>query len=69
MSARLILLAVVLMLLVGCGQKGPLYLPDDSEAAERYGPRPVQDEDISSAHDDTGNNGTSPDDASLEDES
>ncbi|PXX92826.1 hypothetical protein CR158_03785 [Halomonas heilongjiangensis] len=23
--------------LAGCGQKGPLYLPDDEAAAERYG--------------------------------
>lgn len=25
------------LLLGGCGQKGPLYLPDDKAAAERYG--------------------------------
>lgn len=31
-------LALVL-LLAGCGQKGPLYLPDDEAAAERYGSR------------------------------
>ena len=25
------------LLLAGCGQKGPLFLPDDEAAAERYG--------------------------------
>lgn len=27
-----------LMLLAGCGQKGPLYLPGNEEAAEEYNP-------------------------------
>lgn len=35
-SAALALLGLVV---AGCGQKGPLYLPGDEEAAERYGPR------------------------------
>ncbi|WP_089701556.1 LPS translocon maturation chaperone LptM [Vreelandella arcis] len=30
------LLAVVALLLVGCGQKGPLYLPDD-DATQQEG--------------------------------
>ncbi len=30
--------ALLLMLLAGCGQKGPLYLPGDEEAAEAYDP-------------------------------
>lgn len=39
------LLPALLMVLAGCGQKGPLYLPGDEEAAERYGPREtVEDE-------------------------
>ncbi|QTF92627.1 lipoprotein [Halomonas sp. BM-2019] len=29
--------------LAGCGQKGPLYLPDDERTAERYGPRDTDD--------------------------
>ena len=38
-------LLLALMSLAGCGQKGPLYLPGDEEAAERYGPREtVEDE-------------------------
>ncbi|MBD3895420.1 lipoprotein [Halomonas sp. ML-15] len=37
MIARAALLAVTLLLVAGCGQKGPLYLPDDRQAAERYG--------------------------------
>ncbi|MCE8026037.1 MULTISPECIES: LPS translocon maturation chaperone LptM [Halomonadaceae] len=38
--SRLALAALTLaasLLLAGCGQKGPLYLPDDEAAAERYG--------------------------------
>ncbi|MDL4862940.1 lipoprotein [Halomonas elongata] len=31
----LLLLAIAL---AGCGQKGPLYQPDDEAAAERYAP-------------------------------
>lgn len=32
------------LLLTACGQKGPLYLPDDKAAAERYGiPEQTQD--------------------------
>ena len=38
-------LLLALMAVAGCGQKGPLYLPGDEEAAERYGPREtVEDE-------------------------
>ncbi|RDB42182.1 lipopeptide [Halomonas sp. DQ26W] len=32
-----VLMLATLMLLAGCGQKGPLYQPDDEQAAERYG--------------------------------
>lgn len=43
--------------LAGCGQKGPLYLPDDEEAAEQYGPREAeQGEQESDEGDDTGEN-------------
>ncbi|MCG7599475.1 lipoprotein [Halomonas sp. McH1-25] len=31
-------LLLALALLAGCGQKGPLYLPGDEEAAETYDP-------------------------------
>ncbi|MCE9682465.1 lipoprotein [Halomonas sp. M5N1S15] len=39
MRRRLTLAALALaaLMLAGCGQKGPLYLPDDEQAAERYG--------------------------------
>ncbi|AMD02535.1 lipoprotein [Halomonas sp. ANAO-440] len=39
MSHRLALAPLILavLLLAGCGQTGPLYLPDDEQAAERYG--------------------------------
>jgi predicted small lipoprotein YifL len=34
-----LLLALLLgVSLAGCGQRGPLYLPGDEEAAERYAP-------------------------------
>ncbi|MFG6138844.1 lipoprotein [Halomonas sp. THAF12] len=36
---------LTLALLAGCGQKGPLYLPGDEAAAERYGPRDAQQSD------------------------
>jgi len=32
--ARLLLLAATLIAVQGCGQTGPLYLPDDPEARE-----------------------------------
>ena len=31
MTPRLLLLAFVLVLAAGCGQKGPLYFPDDED--------------------------------------
>uniref|UniRef100_UPI0035B5372B LPS translocon maturation chaperone LptM n=1 Tax=Halomonas koreensis TaxID=245385 RepID=UPI0035B5372B len=43
---RLVPLALLaLALLAGCGQKGPLYLPGDEAAAERYGPRDARQAD------------------------
>ncbi|MDZ7853789.1 MAG: lipoprotein [Halomonas sp.] len=42
--------------LAGCGQKGPLYLPGDEAAAERYDPAGQQeasDEDAALQDDDT----------------
>lgn len=33
MRARTLIVVVLLMLAAGCGQKGPLYLPDDDAAA------------------------------------
>ncbi|NWN82714.1 MAG: lipoprotein [Halomonas sp.] len=52
---RLAPAALALMLaigLAGCGQKGPLYLPGDEQAAERYDPRDAQTES-SDERDDT----------------
>jgi len=31
MSARILLLAILVLSAAGCGQKGPLYLPDEGE--------------------------------------
>nr|WP_234272227.1 lipoprotein [Halomonas zhangzhouensis] len=44
MTRPLALAALALMLLTGCGQKGPLYLPDDAAAEERYGGATAQQE-------------------------
>ncbi|MBN8412942.1 lipoprotein [Halomonas sp. DP8Y7-3] len=44
-SALLLILLLAMTSLAGCGQKGPLYLPGDEEAAERYGPRDSVDQD------------------------
>ncbi|SEM79234.1 LPS translocon maturation chaperone LptM [Halomonas caseinilytica] len=35
---RLPILLLLAVLLAGCGQKGPLYQPDNEAAAERYAP-------------------------------
>lgn len=37
MIAVMALLLISLTGLAGCGQKGPLYLPDDEPATEQYG--------------------------------
>lgn len=34
---KIAVLAMVALLLVGCGQKGPLYLPEDPNADEQEG--------------------------------
>lgn len=69
MIARLALLAVALILLAGCGQKGPLYLPGDTEAAERYGPRPAPEGTADDAPDDAGPSDEGADNESPDDES
>lgn len=43
-TGRLALAALILISLAGCGQKGPLYLPDDEAAAERYGATPQSEQ-------------------------
>ncbi len=37
---KVALALAALLMLAGCGQKGPLYLPDDEQAAQRYGHPP-----------------------------
>ena len=39
------LLTLSLLALSGCGQKGPLYMPGDEEAAKTYDPQGVYEED------------------------
>ena len=46
--------------LAGCGQKGPLYLPDDEQAAEQYGPRDDQQGEEQSEQDSTERDDTEP---------
>ncbi|MDN3556091.1 lipoprotein [Halomonas maura] len=43
--AALLALLALPLLLAGCGQKGPLYLPGDTAAEERYGPRDPETSD------------------------
>ncbi|MDW5376124.1 lipoprotein [Halomonas sp. HP20-15] len=46
MSAfRIAALAIALAALSGCGQKGPLYMPGDEQAAEQYDPADVYPEE------------------------
>ena len=48
MSASRTALGIVLIalaLLAGCGQKGPLYMPGDEQAAEQYDPADVYPEE------------------------
>ncbi|MBW6393100.1 lipoprotein [Halomonas sp. Y3S6] len=44
-------MALTLALLAGCGQKGPLYLPGDEAAEERYGNPAVQSDEQQDADD------------------
>ncbi|MCM5705245.1 lipoprotein [Larsenimonas salina] len=44
MKTRLALLVSV-ALLAGCGQKGPLYMPNDEAAAEKYDPQHAYEQD------------------------
>ncbi|RTR05531.1 hypothetical protein EKG36_05400 [Halomonas nitroreducens] len=46
--AALLALLALPLLLAGCGQKGPLYLPGDTAAEERYGPRDPETTDAAS---------------------
>lgn len=56
---RFIPAILALFVLVGCGQKGPLYMPDDEAAAERYGPHPTATAD-DAAEAETGTASTAP---------
>ncbi|MFC3285620.1 lipoprotein [Litchfieldella rifensis] len=41
---RWLVTTTLLVMLAGCGQKGPLYLPGDEAAAERYGTGAAREE-------------------------
>lgn len=51
----IVALLVMLLVIAGCGQKGPLYLPDDDEAAERYDPQGASDDDTDETDEADGN--------------
>ena len=45
-------LGIAMLTLAGCGQKGPLYMPDDEQAREQYDPAGAYEDDT--AEPDTG---------------
>ncbi|QOR40520.1 lipoprotein [Billgrantia diversa] len=55
MSRALALAALTLALLAGCGQKGPLYLPGDEAAEERYGDSATRQQEQNDADDEDTN--------------
>ncbi|SPJ32748.1 LPS translocon maturation chaperone LptM [Kushneria phyllosphaerae] len=55
---RLILAMMTTLVLAGCGQTGPLYMPDDQQSRDRYDPQGDYQQDDSQQGD------TSQDDAS-----
>ncbi|MCK2185636.1 lipoprotein [Halomonas sp. YJPS3-2] len=60
---------LTLALLAGCGQKGPLYLPGDEAAAERYAPQSAQqDADTQDNDDSQGNDANADDTRSAEED-
>ncbi len=46
-------LGIALLTLAGCGQKGPLYMPDDEQASEQYDPADAYEDDADQSQDDT----------------
>lgn len=51
LSAAVAAALLLAVLMAGCGQKGPLYLPGDEQAAEQYGPRDAEPDDDASPDD------------------
>ncbi|QEA38522.1 lipoprotein [Pistricoccus aurantiacus] len=47
--ARFAWLILCALLLAGCGQKGPLYMPDDEQAAERFDPQDALPDPVQSS--------------------
>lgn len=52
-ACPLLLALLIGISLAGCGQRGPLYLPGDEEAAERYAPGEETQAEEDSARNDT----------------
>ncbi len=59
----LAILGIAAFTLAGCGQKGPLYMPDDEQASEQYDPANAYEDDA-----DQGEEGAA-DDASSQSDS
>lgn len=53
-------IAVMLLALAGCGQKGPLYLPGDEAAAQDYDPQGAYDQNARTEDDTTPAAGNEP---------
>ncbi|RAH37239.1 MULTISPECIES: lipoprotein [unclassified Halomonas] len=59
---------LTLALLAGCGQKGPLYLPGDEAAAERYAPQNDPQDDAQGNDDAQGDDANADDTRSAEED-
>lgn len=61
LAAGLTLCALMALSLGGCGQKGPLYEPGDSQSAKAYDPQGAYEERGTTGHDDSSDSATSSD--------
>ncbi|TDU18991.1 putative lipoprotein [Chromohalobacter marismortui] len=56
----LAILGLAVFTLAGCGQKGPLYMPDDEQASEQYDPAGAYENDDAADSDASGEDDATP---------